>query len=224
MNIIEGGIAAVAAGFSGWAAFSAMQAARSSNRNAQTANRTAELARQTAASVAQIERDRWHTELTPRIEIQVVPGAIGSTPTLAVRFHGPAGLGRLERLVLSIRDDKDRSGIPLLPGGPTAEERDAVVWGPLKFRFSAGGADGIGRTVDPFELARGDEMVLSLDRTVAPPWYASGATGWAGDYADADLRLWVTVHAEGHRPWELHADVPTRIDQASGTTTPVQAC
>ncbi|MEW1552206.1 hypothetical protein [Streptomyces tsukubensis] len=44
MNFLECGIAAVAAGFSGCAAFSAMQAARSSNLNAQAANRTAELA------------------------------------------------------------------------------------------------------------------------------------------------------------------------------------
>ncbi|MGX1268128.1 hypothetical protein RKD18_001322 [Streptomyces phaeoluteigriseus] len=92
VEIIEGSIAAIAAGFSGWAAYSAMQAARSSDRNATTANRTAELAYRTAESVAQIERDRWHNDLRPDIAFRINEGR--GWPELMVRYTAPAGVGR----------------------------------------------------------------------------------------------------------------------------------
>ncbi|MET8249188.1 hypothetical protein ABZV31_35350 [Streptomyces sp. NPDC005202] len=91
------------------------------------ANKAAWNANETAAAVAQIERDRWHKELTPqlRIKLQVEPHEV-----LYVRFDGPATLGELA-VQLTVRDDFDRSRLPPLAGTPTPEESEEVVWGPV---------------------------------------------------------------------------------------------
>lgn len=155
MDIVEGSIAAVAAAFSGWAAYSAMKAARSADRNSRTANRTAELAYQTAESVAQIERDRWHRELTPKIAFRVTKER--GYVELLVLYGGPSSLGRLTSVELRVRDDRDRSNDPILGGGLTAEERDATIWGPYRFRHSTNSADETGRSIEPLSLLPGEE-------------------------------------------------------------------
>lgn len=210
MDIIEGGIAAIAATFSGWAAYSAMQAARSSDRNSRSSNRTAELAYQTAESIAQIERDRWHRELTPTVGFRLT--AERGWMELLVRYGGPAAVGRLEHLELTIRDDRDRSGDQLLAGGLTAEERAATIWGPYRFRASADGVDELGRTVAPLTLLRGEVFRLALDTTQPHRHYGGGSTAWEGDYREKDLRLWVNCHIDGHKPWHLTADIPRPHD------------
>ncbi|MFE2186050.1 hypothetical protein [Streptomyces sp. NPDC059455] len=85
MSIVDTSIAAVSAALSGAAAYGAWKASREANKAAWNAN-------ETAAVVAQIERDRWHKELTPqlRIKLQAEPHEV-----LYVRFDGPATLGEL---------------------------------------------------------------------------------------------------------------------------------
>ncbi|WEO92651.1 hypothetical protein A6P39_000045 [Streptomyces sp. FXJ1.172] len=111
MGIADTSIAAASAAFSGLAAFGAWKASRQANG--------------TAASVAQIERDRWHNALTPQLRLKLEQ----SDGLLYVRFDGPAQLGRLS-IRLIIRDDFDRTGVPGLAGGPTPDEIAQVVWGP----------------------------------------------------------------------------------------------
>lgn len=212
MDKLESGIAAIAALFSGWAAWSASKAAKSSDSNAQVSNRTAEAAQQTAEaayrtaeSVAQIERDRWHRELTPHVEFRLTRER--TYPELLIRYSGPSSLGRLDRLELRIRDDRDRSNDPLLAGSLTAEERAATVWGPLRFRHGANGADRIGRTVDPLTLPPGEQFRLGLEVSAPHSHYGGGSEQWASDYRNKDFRLWVTCHVEGHKPWTLTADL-----------------
>ncbi|MCX5016647.1 hypothetical protein OG765_37635 [Streptomyces sp. NBC_00555] len=214
MDIVESSIAAVAAVFSGWAAYSAMQAARAADRNSQAANRTAELAYQTAEAVAQIERDRWHRELTPNITFRVTRER--GHVELLVRYGGPPTLGRLTALDLRIRDDRDRSNDSLLGGGLTADERDSTVWGPWRFRHSANGADGIGRSVESLSLMPGEEYRLGLDPTHPHRLYGGGLTQWEKDYREKDVRLWVDCHVEGHKPWNLTADLPQRLGDSLG--------
>ncbi|MGV9277733.1 hypothetical protein [Streptomyces griseosporeus] len=100
MGFADTSIAAVSAALSGVAALASWRASREANR--------------TADSVAQIERDRWHGDLTPQLRVFL------SRDHLHVRFEGPASLGRL-RLRFVVRDDRDRSRDVELAGGPTAE-------------------------------------------------------------------------------------------------------
>ncbi|MEU6440895.1 hypothetical protein [Streptomyces sp. NPDC047046] len=63
-------------------------------------------ANDTAASVAQIERGRWHNALTPQLRLKLEQ----SDGLLYVRFDGPAQLGRLS-MRLTIGDDFDRTRV-----------------------------------------------------------------------------------------------------------------
>ncbi|MFF0698420.1 hypothetical protein ACFYU4_38020 [Streptomyces tendae] len=201
MDIVEGSIAAAAAVFSGWAAYSAMRAARSSDRNAQTANRTAELAFQTAEAVAQIERDRWHSALTPQLEMRQRPDG------LELRLAGPAAIGQLQ-VDLQIRDDRDRSNDPDV--GTTREQRAEVIWGPKRFRPGIDLASSDGRTVGPLFLEPGDMTRVATDPTLRPDWYegVDGEQRWRQQYRDERMRLWAVCTAEGHKPWRLSFEVP----------------
>lgn len=221
MDLVEGSIAAAAALFTGWAAFSARDAAKtakeaaeSSDRNGQTANRTAELAAQTAESVAQIERDRWHRELTPRLRVRV--DLSGSNHVLIVRFDGPGELGRLH-ITVSIRDDRDHSEDPVLGANPEEQraERARVIWGPLRFRSGIDRADRAERTAGPFGLEAHEECKVGVQPSLRPRWYegADGESRWEADYrSQRPLRLWVECEAEGHKPWRL----PVKVSAASG--------
>ncbi|WP_217247052.1 hypothetical protein [Streptomyces sp. AC602_WCS936] len=191
MTVADTSIAAIAAGFSGFAALAAWRASREANK--------------TAASVAQIERDRWHKELTPRLRFRIAepPGL------LHVRLDGPSGLTGL-RVRLRIRDDRDRSRDNIPAGGPTAEERAAVVWGPFRFSAVAAGVDPLARSIAPFTFATDDAVRITLRPSMPPPWTPGddGERRWRIAYADAPLRLWAVCEAPGHKPWRLSAEVP----------------
>ncbi|MET8826963.1 hypothetical protein ABZX40_04945 [Streptomyces sp. NPDC004610] len=183
MGIADTSIAAVAAALSGAAAVASWRSARHANR--------------TADSVAQIERDRWRRELTPRLEFRVDP----DNQILHTRFLGPAELGPLQ-VRLRVRDDLDRSQDPVLAVGHTREARDRVIWGPFQFRH--------GRDAGPVTFDADDRIRLAIDPSMRPEWYegADGERRWRAEYAGSPLRLWATCEASGHKPWRLSCEVP----------------
>lgn len=191
MGIADTSIAAASAAFSGFAAIAAWRASKEAN--------------DTASSVAQIERDRWHKELTPqlRLKLEVQQGM------LYVRFDGPASLGKID-VQLTVRDDFDRSRVPALPGGATPEQIAQTIWGPYRFRPGIDGADQLGRTVTPPPLEADDRTRLAIDPSLRPSWYegADGGRRWRDQYRTARFRLWADCEAEGHRPWRLSFEVP----------------
>lgn len=190
MGIADTSIAAVAALFSGAAAVASWRSSREANR--------------TADSVAQIERDRWHRELTPVLRFAVTRER--GYQELLMKYKGPAALGPI-RLELAIRDDRIRAHDPLLAGAYTAEEVANTIWGPYRFRHSANGADAIGRTVEPIDLEVQEQWRLGLDPTHPPRDYSGGREGWQDKYQSEKFRLWIHCHAEGHKPWRLSADL-----------------
>ncbi|WP_146065875.1 hypothetical protein [Streptomyces sp. SM13] len=194
MGIADTSIAAAAALFSGVAGAAAWRTALAANR--------------TADSVAQIERDRWHTEMTPHIKLAVTTER--GWPELLVHFDGPAPLGTIGSLELSIRDDRDRSGDPALAGSATAEERAATIWGPFRLRPHIDNADALGRRAEPFSLDHGEEHRFALDHSLPPRWYegAEGTQRWQREFHNKPLRVWVRCVVEGHKPWRLTADLP----------------
>ncbi|MDX2732914.1 hypothetical protein [Streptomyces sp. PA03-2a] len=201
MGIADTSIAAAAAVFSGVAAFGAWKTANEANR--------------TATSVAQIERDRWHTEMTPNVVLAVTNER--GRPELLVRFDGPAPLGAIDVLELSIRDDRDRSNDQTLAGGATREERARTIWGPFRLSPHIDGADELGRSAKAFSLTHGEQRRFALESSWPPRWYegVDGARRWESDFqSHALLRVWVVCHVEGHKPWKLTADLVT-----NGVTT-----
>ncbi|WBO69755.1 hypothetical protein [Streptomyces camelliae] len=199
MSIVDTSIAAASAAFSGLAAWGAWKASREANEAALKAN-------ETAVSVAQIERDRWHKELTPQLRIKL---QAESDDVLYIRFDSPAMLGELN-IQLTIRDDFDRSRLPHLAGVPTPEQTAEVIWGPYRFRPRINEADELGRSVPAFPLLLGDRHRLALDPSLKPSWYegADGEQRWRSEYSTAPIRLWATCTVPDHTPWKLAFAVP----------------
>ncbi|MGC4980550.1 hypothetical protein ACLQ18_07880 [Streptomyces sp. DT193] len=203
MGTIDTSIAAAAALFSAAAGLAAYKTAKEANR--------------TSGAMAQIERDRWHTEMTPQVQLSF-DNASGA-PHVVVKFLGPAPLTQIET-VLRIRDDRER-GSSQVGGAPTAPQVADVVWGPYRFRPGVDGADPLGRAVAPFVLVHRGHTRFALEPTPAPSWYPS-AQVWHDDYDGTKLRLWVECSAQGHKPWILSADLTTATN-SSGLAAIAQA-
>jgi hypothetical protein len=199
MSIVDTSIAAASAALSGVAAYGAWKASRQANEAASKAN-------ETAATLAQIEQERWHRELTPqlRIKLQTEPHEV-----LYVRFESPAKLGELH-VQLRIQDDFDRSRLRHLAGTPTPAQRAEVIWGPYRFRPGVDDADELGRSVPAFPLLPGGRHRLALDPSLKPSWYegVDGEQSWRDGYRTSPIRLWAVCTAPDHKPWELAFAVP----------------
>lgn len=149
-------------------------AARQSNKSSGKAN-------ETAASLADIEQDRRHSELTPRFRVRVEPWTAGNDQDLRLRIMltGPTGLDRIDGLTVKIRDDHFRRGEGTArAGGPSREEIKQQIWGPYRFRPGTGPdearADDTGRvTVYDADLPIGEELPYFLERTRPPTWATS---------------------------------------------------
>lgn len=191
MGIADTSIAAAAAAFSGLAAIGAWKASKEANK--------------TAESVAQIERDRWHEELTPLLRLRFEP----EQGMLYVRFDGPAALGRIN-VKLTLRDDRDRSRPPGSAVVYPPEELARLIWGPYRFRPGVDGADQIGRSVATFPLESNDRTRFAVDPSFRPSWFegVAGEESWRRQYRTARIRLWADCDAPGHKPWRLSFEVP----------------
>jgi hypothetical protein len=204
--------AAVGAFGSVAAAGVAVWAARLSRNSAAKSNAAAE-------SLAEIERDRRRSELTPQFRITVEPWSPGSRRTLrlSVAFIGPPGLDRLGTLIVRIRDDHYRRGEgQQLAGGPTDDEIKAQIWGPWRFRPGTGPdnqlADKTGRvTAYGLPLPVGEELPFLLEPTTPPPWATSTSPQqWQTERGNI-IRLVIAARRADHGWWTLPAeiDLPT---------------
>lgn len=199
VNAIAAGASAVAAGAALFAAW--------------RANSAAEHANDTADAVARIERDRWHTELTPQFEItatELGPGV--NRAALRMTLTGPAGLTRLDAVTITIRDD----GYTHLPcAGVTQEMLDATIFWPYQFEPGVDGADRGGRSVTTNPTQIGDWVKHSLSGTPVPAW--SNLEYWREQYRDEPVRLRLECQVAGFKPWYIATEVRV-ADPAAGET------
>jgi hypothetical protein len=156
-------------------------------RRTTTANERTALAEST---VAELERERRHSELTPRLRVRCQPYNPGSDRyKLTIKLVGPIGLDRLDDLVVTIRDDHPWRGQgTLLAGGPTSEQIAAQIWGPLRFVPGTGpgadpvrgvpGADPTGRTTPTGGLPTDEELPFVLEPTTPPKWSHQTVQDW----------------------------------------------
>ncbi|RKE02906.1 hypothetical protein [Streptomyces sp. TLI_171] len=164
----------------------------------------------TAGEVAQIERDRWHRELTPELDFHLI--ASTHEWRLHVELTGPVGLDQLDRITLHVRDEAgvDHNGGVGLTTAQREEELPRVIWGPLRFR------PGIDRVAEPGreavieELERGDYAPRLLELSAAPSWFTENGQSiqyWRERFAGQKLRLKAVCERDGHRPWIVLAEV-----------------
>lgn len=183
-----------AAGLSAVAAVGAWMAARRSNA--------------TADSVAAIERERWHADLTPIFDLKI-KGLEGDRATLDVQLIGPYPLQNLDRMAVSITSSDDSDRMSRLAGGPTQEEVDAQVWGPYRFTHGADGADEGGHTVAPVSLKVGRGRPFSIEQTRPPTWQEGSdrQERWWNQWTGKPLKLVITCQRAGFAPWVVPVDV-----------------
>lgn len=179
-----------------------------------TTGRAADIAEEshrTADTVAQIERDRWHADLTPQFNVSIRKVAPGSDlALLRIELVGPPALHRLDGVTIAVRNDAvDRT--PRTPPPPTAEEVAAQIWGPFRFEPGVDLVMEPGRETPVFPLEIGYSRPFAMRMTRWPYWYEQAM--WAAMYGAAPVRLWVVCELDGHRPWRIPFQVPV-IDPA----------
>lgn len=209
-------LSAVSAGFGVITAVIALRISQTANRAAFHANRAADLANATADAVAQVERDRWHHEMTPQFDVKIVRLAPGSDhASLTLTFEGPAALERLDEVRLDIRDDGYTHGINYT--GAEREEAANTIWGPYRFQPNIDRATRDGRTSPAVPMELGDWIKRALEKSYPPSW--TDRAYWRGRYGGKPVRLWVRCRREGYQPWTLTYDV-TVADSEPHTTDP----
>ncbi|MFD5559057.1 hypothetical protein [Kitasatospora griseola] len=184
--------AVVAVGLSVWATLQAKAAARASER--------------TAAEVARIEQQRWHRELTPELDFRLVPKGSDHW-LLTVELTGPAGLDRLDRITLTVRDE---AGVDHTPRTRdiTPEEVEAVIWGPVRFQPRVDHVREPGREAVLESVDRGEPAVRAVDATVPPRWI-DNLQDWQRRNDRLPLRLRaVCEHADHDQPWIIVTEIP----------------
>ncbi|MEU0198490.1 MULTISPECIES: hypothetical protein [unclassified Streptomyces] len=170
--------------------------------------RAAARSAKTADTVARIERQRWHADLTPDFKITIERGE-GDRATLSVRLIGPVPLKRLDEIAIQIVSSDDMDRTARLPGLPTQEDLDAQVWGPCRFSHGADGADINGQTVAPFSLRVGAGRPFSIEQTRAPHWQEGQDVDrqWRDEWLSRPMRLVITCRREEFEPWVVPYDV-----------------
>lgn len=162
----------------------------------------------TADTVARIEQDRWHADLLPQFDIGIERGE-GDRATLSVRLVGPLPLCHLDEIRIRIEQSDDMSYTATTPGGPTQDDLDAQVWGPLRFTHPADGAGIDGKTVAPFSLEVGKGQPFSIERTRPPHWQQGDDRDarWRSQWLNKPMRLVLTCRREGFKEWVVPREV-----------------
>jgi hypothetical protein len=172
---------------------------------------------------AELERDRRHAELTPKLRVICRPANPGSEYyKVIVHLVGPMALGRLDALTVTIRNDSVwRERATPLAGGPTQEEVAAHIWGPLRFTPGTGpganpvagvpGADPTGRTVTAAGVPVGEDWIFALEPTRPAIWMRQTIDEWRRDRGTI-LRLTFECHQEDTEPWTLTGEIDTQTD------------
>ncbi|MBC2906769.1 hypothetical protein [Streptomyces cupreus] len=199
------GLSAVSALAGFGTAVIALRIGRTANQAAHASNRAADRANATADTVAQVERERWHHEMTPRFDVTITRlGPNTNQASLLLTFDGPPALERLDAVEVEIRDD-GYTHIANLAGEPTQEQIDETIWGPYRFKPGIDGASPNGRGVPAVPVELGGWLKYALEESFAPSW--NDPSYWRERYAGAPVRLWVRCRREGHQPWTLTYNV-----------------
>jgi hypothetical protein len=193
----------------------ARRSARSSDKAAIAADATAVL-----------DGQRRHEELTPRFKISCTAAGVDNRK-LEIKLLGPAALGRLDGLTVTIRDDNPwlAEATPLA-SGPSREEIKKQIWGPYRFTPGTGqgadpvrgipGADRDGRSTPTGGLPVGESLPFFLEPVTKPHWTSPSTTreDWLRDHGTV-LRLALACTKNGYEPWSLVAELETSVDSST---------
>jgi hypothetical protein len=173
--------------------------------------RAARTANETATKMASIERDRRHTELTPKFKITCAERADAPlSADLHVTLTG-GGTEYLDQVTVKILDETGSSHwAHTLPPGVSQEQAEAFVWGPWEFNTGASEQVVSKRLSKQRSYSRmsGENWDrLSLERTKRGPWMTTTTEeGWRKERV-GPVRLLLTCLRDGYEPWSLLHEV-----------------
>lgn len=166
-----------------------------------------------AETTASLDEQRRHAELIPKFRFTWVTGR------LAMRLLSPPELGQLSKVILKIRDDiPDRSSMPSVGHGPTAQEIKDHVWGPWMLQSGIDScSDKTGRTSSERSLEVGEDLIFDFYPTRPGRWMIT--EGFANEVTEAWKRdrgtlLRFTVecwHDNWEQPWILKPEIDTDL-------------
>jgi hypothetical protein len=167
-------------------------------------------ANETAATMAAIERDRRHDEMTPEFTITAqARGTSGDSADMRVTLTG--GVDRLDAVTVTILDDANQDHWAHgLPGGISQEDAEAFVWGPWEFNTGASAQVDSSRTTKPRPYDRvsgGNWDLLSLHATRPGTWMSMSQEDWLRQYLNQPVRLLITCRRDGYATWSLPYEV-----------------
>lgn len=172
-------------------------------------------ANNTAGTLALIERDRRHSELCPQFKLAT--GLLGLDPSsgvfrLRIMLAAPVGLGQLDRLTVTIRDDiHSRGEGQLLAGGPSREQIKRQIWGAFRFTPFTGPdearSDETGRET-PYDavLPIGEALVYQLEANPPPQWSRWTSDEWRNQQGST-LRLALFAERAELGSWRLACEI-----------------
>ncbi|GHE33398.1 hypothetical protein GCM10017673_40430 [Streptosporangium violaceochromogenes] len=193
-----------------WAAVAALLSAGA----AVGAWRTACQSKEAATTLTLVEKRRWHAERTPQFNVTCTAMSDGNTANLVVTLIGPSALDRIDRLILTVRDENRKEPSPLA-GAADAEQLAAYVWGPYRLRPLGAEADRTGRTALPADLPLGESQVYTLERSIPPHW-VSDAGQWRRERDNAPVRISLYCERDGDDPWTVPMEIP--VEAANSAT------
>lgn len=194
---VNTGLTTVATVAAAGAAFLSWKATRAANR--------------TADSVAQIERDRWHMEMTPKVSISAHKLRHSSGRRITVQLNGPAALDSLDAVEAIVCDSIDSSQMrSVLTAARSAAGRATERPEDHKTLWSNVGIEtksGISRSAS-FGVLRIGEMIWFKVAETEPPSYATEEE-WRELLGGQDdpVVLLLRCSKDGFRPWHITATV-----------------
>ena len=183
-------------------------------KSTQSASKGADAAHATAV----LDGQRRHDEIAPRFKISVMPA--GEHRRLEITLSGPAALGGLDGLTVTVCDDNPwvtEAG----PRTPDYEDAPTQIWGPYRFTPATGpgadpalgfpGADSAGRNTPTRGMPVGETLVFLLESVTEPSWVSSTTVrpDWQREHGIA-LRQALACTKTGYEPWCLVAELDTR--------------
>lgn len=201
-TLLANGVSAAAALASAVAGGLSWRAAAAAS---EAANRSAKLADDT-------ERQRRWERLQPDLSCNLYLNPNGASGLLTIRLDGPYALERLDRVTVTIRDQRLHPGHYLLKGMPNPEQARAPIWGPYRFdQDDQNQAVHQGGRVVSFAagISVGDQIGCQLSPTVEPTWVADDAPHWELAYDGAPVRVMVECEKSGFSPWRIPIEAPT---------------
>ena len=161
-----------------------------------------------ATTLARIETERRHGELTPHFRVIFAPAGSGmSRCEPSVKLVGPAGLNRIDNLTLTILDDHfRRADATNIVGSVTKEQIERQIWGPYRLVAGVGPddsrADETGwQTVYNHPIPVGEELPFPIDTVPPPPWSQLSPTEWQN--MQKKLRFALNATHSQYGTWRL---------------------